>query len=281
MSMSCRGRPGTLCGAKFCLWCVYANRTFALQDGHIDLIYSGRCMKIPKAVKIMGPNASRLELSAVAHEHAFECRSRCPAHNTPGKSSLYPTEDIEKSEWIVAWHAMKTIEKALSFLRTNVSVVTRDAVLECPEVAKMFEERATIVRDRLQARPQDSASLHVPEISADSDIEEPMQPIVIDDDDDYSEEDDDDVWVLGQGRPRHQVQGPLQPAAPAAHRVHSLRPLPPPSPPLTHKQDLPFADAIDFVMAACQVNRRAAIDALDMHGASPEAAVMWLLQGWQ
>lgn len=240
-------------------------------------------MKVPQAVKIMGPNASRLELDAVAHEHAFECRSRCPAPKTPGNSSLYPTENVESSEWIVAWHAMKTIEKALSFLRANVSAVTRDAVLECPEVVRMFEERATIVRDRLRARPQDSASLQVPEISADSDIEEPMQPIIVDDDDfEEDDDEDEDVFVLGHGRPRPQVQGPPQPAAlefrlNPAHQVHSLRP-PQPSPPLTHKQDLRFEDAIDFVMAACQVNRRAALDALDMHAGSPEAAVMWLLQ---
>ena len=192
----------------------------------IYLIYSDRCMKVPHVVKIMGPNASRQDLDAVAHEHAFECPSRCPTEKTPGKSSLYPTESMEKSEWIGAWHAMKTIEKALSFLRTNVSAVTRDAVLEDPHVQRLFDEQSSIVRDRLRLFPDNSASLHVPEISADSDVE---QPIRIDDDDD-EEDDDEDVFVL----PRPQVQRPPQPAAPAAHQVHCLRPQPP-SPPLTHK----------------------------------------------
>lgn len=156
MSMACKGRPGLFCKVKFCLWCVCTHCKFML---FISL--SRRCMKIPQELKVMGlnPNASSHDLDNVAHEHAFACTSRCPARKTPGNSCLFPTEDMESSEWIVAWHAMKTIEKAMSFLRTHVAAGARDAVMKNPEVARMFHDAATIVRDRLQARPQDSASL--------------------------------------------------------------------------------------------------------------------------
>jgi hypothetical protein len=215
-------------------------------------------MKVPKAVKIMGPNSSRQDLDHAAHEHVFECRSRCPSHKTPGDSALFPTEHEDSSEWIVAWHAMKSIEKAMSFLRTNISAVTRDAVMKNPEVAKMFDDAATIVRDRLKARPQDSASLQVPGLSTESDVEEPSHPIVIHDDD-FDEEDDDeeDVFFLGHGRPR-----PQQLDFPPAQRVAHQR--------------VSFDEEVQFVMDATGCNRRAAIDALHTHTTADEA-ILWLL----
>lgn len=215
----------------------------------------------------MGPISSRRDLDHAAHEHVFECRSRCPTLKTPGNSSLFPTEHADSSEWIVAWHAMKTIEKAMSFLRANVSAATRDAVMKNPEVAKMFEDAATIVRDRLKARPQDSASLQVPGLITDSDVEEPCQPILISDDD-YDEEDDDedDVFVLGHGRPRpHQLD--LPPAQRAAHL--------PPAQRVAH-QRVNFDKEVLFVMDATGCNRRAAIDALKAFNTAEEA-ILWLL----
>jgi hypothetical protein len=214
-------------------------------------------MKVPQAVKILGPNSSRQDLDHAAHEHVFECRSRCPSRKTPGNSALFPTEHEDSSEWIVAWHAMKSIEKAMSFLRTNISAVTRDAVMKNPEVAKMFDNAATIVRDRLKARPQDSASLRVPGLSTESD-EEPSQPILIDDDDfDEDHDDEEDVFVLGHGRPR-----PHQLDVPAAQRVALER--------------VTFDEKVQFVMDATGCNRRAAIDALHMHHTADEA-ILWLL----
>ena len=235
---------------------------------------SRRCMKIPLAVKIMGPNSSPQDLDHAAHEHVFECSSRCPTLKTPGNSSLFPTEHAESSEWIVAWHAMKNIEKALAFLRANVSAVTRDAVMKCPEVATMFADAATIVRDRLKARPQDAASLEVPGLSTDSDVEEPYQPILIDDQDyDFAEEEDDedDVFVLRNGRPQ-----PVPPALPAhlppAQRaaVH----VPPAQRAAQPRVD--FDEEVQFVMDAASCNRRAAVDALQAFNTAHEA-ILWLL----
>ncbi len=238
MSMTCKGRPGVMCNVKFCLW----------------------CLKIPQEVKIMGPNSNSKDLDGAAHEHAFQCRSRCPARMTPGNSSLFPTEDSESSEWIVAWHAMKTIEKAISFLRANVSRGTRDAVMKNPEVAKMFHDAATIVRDRLKARPQDCASLQVPELSTDSDAEESSQPINVIDDDDYDfdeEEEDDGIFVLGQRRP-------------AQHAAHL-----PPAQRVAHNR-VNFPEEVQFVMDATGCNRRAEIDALQAHNTA-DGAILWLL----
>lgn len=223
-------------------------------------------MKIPQAVKIMGPNSSRQDLDHAAHEHVFQCRSRCPAPKTPGNSSLFPTEHVDSSAWIVAWHATKTIEKALSFLRVNVSAGTRDAVMKTPEVAKMFDDAVTIVRDRLKARPQDSASLQVPGLSTDSDVEETHQPILIDDNDydvDEEDDDDDDVFVIRYGQPQpHQLDRlPVQRAAyvpPARQRVN-------------------YDEEVQFVVDATGCNRRAAIDALQAHNTADEA-ILWLLK---
>ena len=91
-------------------------------------------MKTPPEVKLMvlNPETSSHDLDGAAHEHAFVCRSRCPARKTPGKSSLFPTENNESSEWIVAWHAMKTIEKAMSINDQPVVVdfrVHKDAMV--------------------------------------------------------------------------------------------------------------------------------------------------------
>ena len=224
-------------------------------------------MKIPQAVKIMGPNADRRDLDHVAHEHAFECRSKCPPHKTPGNSALFPTEHEDSSEWIVAWHAMKNIEKALDFLRRNVAAVTRDAVMKSPEVRKLFADAATIVQDRLKTRPQDAISLQVPPLSTDSDIEEPAQPIVIDDDDyDFEEDEEDDIFVLGNGRPRN-VPPALPPALPAAL---------PPAPPRAAPRRVDFDEEVEFVMTATNCNRRAAIDALQAFNTADEA-ILWLL----
>jgi hypothetical protein len=225
-------------------------------------------MKIPQELKIMGlnPASSPQDLDGAAHEHAFVCPSRCPPRKTPGNSSLFPTENVESSEWIVAWHAMKTIEKALSFLRTHVAAGTRDAVMKDPKVAKLFHDAATIVRDRLKARPQDSASLKVPHLSVDSDVE--GGPILIDDDvNDYDfEEEDSDagdgIFVLGHGRPRPHELG-LPPAQRAAH----------PPPP----QQVDFTESVQFIMEATGCNRRAAIDALMAHDTA-EDAIVWLLK---
>lgn len=215
-------------------------------------------MKVPQAVKIMGPQSRCKDLDTAAHNHAFECRSRCPKHKTPGNSCLFPTEHEDSSEWIVAWHAMKTIEKAMYFLRTYVSVVTRNAVMKNPDVAKMFEDAATIVRDRLKVRPQDSASLQVPGLNTDSDVEEPSQPILIDDDyEDEEDDDEDEIFVLGHGRPRfNQLDFP--PAQRVAH------------------QRVTFDEEVQFVVDATGCNRRAAIDALHTHRTADDA-ILWLL----
>ena len=211
----------------------------------------------------MGPNANRRELDHVAHEHAFECRSRCPPLKTPGKSALFPTEHQDSSEWIIAWHSMKTIQKALAFLRGNVSAVTRDAVMKSPEVEKLFADAATIVADRLNARPQDAASLQVPGLSTDSDIEESAQLILIDDDDyDFEEDEEDDIFVLGNGRPRN-----VPPALPPAL---------PPAPPRAAPRRVDFDEEVEFVMTATNCNRRAAIDALQAFNTADEA-ILWLL----
>jgi hypothetical protein len=217
----------------------------------------------------LNPTSSNQDLDGAAHEHAFECPSRCPPRKTPGNSSLFPTEHIDSSEWIVAWHAMKTIEKAMSFLRTHVAAGTRDVVMKDPKVVEMFRDAATIVRDRLLARPQDSASLEVPSLCTDSDFEEAIEPYVIDDDDinnyDVDEEDDDGIFVLGHGRPR-----PDQLDLPLAQRA--ARPPPPPPPP----QQVDFAQSVQFVVEATGCNRRAAIDALMAHNTADDA-ILWLL----
>ena len=265
MSKACKGRPGLLCKVKFCLWCVCTYRQFM---PFISL--SRRCMKTPPEVKLMvlNPETSSHDLDGAAHEHAFVCRSRCPARKTPGKSSLFPTENNESSEWIVAWHAMKTIEKAMSFLRTHVAAGTRDVVMKDPKVAKMFHDAATIVRDRLKARPQDSASLEVPNLCTDSDVEEPTEPtepILIGDDDinEYNLEDNsdsEDIFVAGNMRPRpHPV---LPPAQRAAH-----------GPPA---QQVTFDEEVLFIMEATGCNRRAAIDTLTAHNTAHEA-ILWIL----
>ena len=214
-------------------------------------------MKIPKAVKIMGPHASREALDGINHEHAFECRSRCPARKTPGNSALYPTENMESSEWIVAWHAMKTIEKAMSFLHAYVPAGTRHAVMTNLEVVKLFDDAATIIRDRLRSRPQDSASLQVPSLSIDSDDEDPSQPVIVDDDD-LDEDSDDDMFVQGHVRPR-----PHQHNLPPAQRV-------------AHDAQIDFDEQVQFVMEATGCNRRAAIDALHTHRTA-HGAILWLL----
>ncbi len=207
------------------------------------------------------PNASTQDIDGAAHEHAFVCRSRCPERKTPGNSSLFPTENIESSEWIVAWHAMKNIQKALCFLRTHVPAGTRDAVMRDPNVVKMFDDAATIVRDRLQARPQDCASLEVPNLCIDSDDEEPGKQIVTSDDeaDSYS---DDDI-VAGNMRPRpHQLDLPL------AQRAAHVAP--------AQQVTATFAEEVQFIVDATGCNRRAAIDTLTAHNNAHEA-ILWLL----
>jgi hypothetical protein len=229
-------------------------------------------MKIPPEVKLMvlNPETSPHDLIGAAHEHAFVCRSRCPARKTPGKSSLFPTENPQSSsDWIVAWHAMKTIQKAMSFLRTHVAAGTRHVVMKDPKVEKMFHDAAAIVRDRLKARPQDSVSLEVPNLCTDSDVEEPtelIEPVLIGDDDvnDYNfEEEDsdpDDIFVAGNMRPRPHPD--LPPAQRAAH-VHPA-------------EQVTFDEEVLFIMEATGCNRRAAIDTLMAHNTAHEA-ILWIL----
>ena len=213
----------------------------------------------------LNPNASSQDLDNAAHEHAFVCPSRCPARKTPGNSCLFPTEDMESSEWIVAWHAMKAIEKAMSFLRTHVAAGARDAVMKVPEVARMFDDAATIVRDRLQARPQDSASLEVPnlcDICTDSDVEEEGSGPIIISDDEADSDDDDEIFIARNMRPRPPPHLDLPPAQRAAH-VHPA-------------QQATFDEEVLFLMEATGCNRRAAIDTLTAHNTAHEA-ILWIL----
>jgi hypothetical protein len=112
---------------------------------------------------------------------------------------------------------MKTIKKAMSFLRTHVAAGTRDAVMKDPEVARMFHDAATIVRDRLQARPQDSASLVVPNLCNHTDVEEEGSGPIIISDDESDSDGDDEIFVARNMRPRPHLD--LPPAQRAAH-VH-------------------------------------------------------------
>ena len=122
--------------------------------------------------------------------------------------------------------------------------------------------------DRLKARPQDSASLEVPNLCTDSDVEEPTEPtepILIGDDDinEYNLEDNsdsEDIFVAGNMRPRpHPV---LPPAQRAAH-----------GPPA---QQVTFDEEVLFIMEATGCNRRAAIDTLTAHNTAHEA-ILWIL----
>ncbi len=155
---------------------------------------------------------------------------------------------------------MKTIEKAMSFLRTHVAAGTRDAVMKDPKVAKMFHDAATIVQDRLRARPQDSASLEAPSLCTDSDVEEISGPFIVSDDEADSDG-EHEIFVAGNMRPRPYQQN-LPPAQRVAHDAHEPM--------------IDFDEQVQFVMEATGCNRRAAIDALHTHRTA-HGAILWLL----
>jgi hypothetical protein len=193
---------------------------------------------------------------------------------------LYPTEDkfAENSEWIVAWHHLQTIKQSLKFLREMVAPNTASAVMAQTDIAKMFDCAADFIRDRLKKFPQDRRLLRLPalklddsrfnsvDVSSSSDSDYLPLPAGrmrvrvphAGDDSDDDDDDDDDVHVIGHPRPR-----PLAP---------------PPGPEERPQLWQRFEDVVQFVMDSCNVNRRAATDALFAHDRNPEAAIGYLLQ---
>ena len=258
MSMKCGGRAGVFCQAHFCLW----------------------CLRVPKLVSVLGPNSTAQDRDGACHRHVFACPLAPPASSTPGNSRLFPTEDksAQNSEWIVAWHHLQTIQKALKFLREMVAVNTASAVMAATDVAKMFADAADFIRDRLKKFPQDRRLLRLPALTLDDSrfdsVEVPFD-VSSSSDSDYlpalpagrmrmrvprpgdDSDDDDDVHVIGNPRPR-----PLTPPPALQERVQLLQ---------------RFEDNVQFVMDACNVNRRAATDALFAHERDPGAAIAFLL----
>lgn len=242
MSMKCRGRPGIICQATFCLW----------------------CLRVPNSVKLLGPNASAQDRGHACHRHIFDCPMAPPASSVPGKSCLYPTEDMEKSEWIVAWHHLQSIHKALKFLREFVPPNTAAAVMADPGVAKNFADAADCVYDRVKQFPQDGNLLTVPTMTLDLDTNEKFQ---VEDDD--SSSDEDFIIAPPRVRPAGQPRGPVAFPPPAAR-----------SPPPERRPQLwnRFELDVEFIMEACNCNRRQATDALFANNRDPQQAVAYLLE---
>jgi hypothetical protein len=254
MAMKCGGRPGVFCQAHFCLW----------------------CLRVPRLVSVLGPNSTLQDRDGACHRHVFACPLAPLASSTPGKSRLYPTEDAENSEWIIAWHHLQNIKKALRFLREMVSPNTASAVMAATDVAKMFADAGDFIRDRLTKFPEDRLLLRLPELKLDdyrfNSFEVPFDVSSSSDSDDLPAGrlhmrvprgvgDDDDAGVLGHVRPR-----PNQLDLPPAQRAVHLPPA----------QHVNFAEEVQFVVEATGCSRRAAIDAL-MAQDTAEDAIVWLL----
>jgi hypothetical protein len=164
---------------------------------------------------------------------------------------LFPTECSENSEWIVAWHHLQSINKALQFLREFVAPNTAAAVMTSTDIAKKVADAADVVQERLKKFPQDRCLLKLPELHLDS--HDRVDADGESDNSDQSSEDGDEVFVIGRPRPR---------------------PVPAERPELWQH----FEGVVQFVMDSCAVNRRAATDALFAHNRNPERAIAFLLQ---
>jgi hypothetical protein len=263
MAMKCRGRAGVICQAHFCLW----------------------CLRVPKLVSVLGPHSTEQDRDGACHRHVFACPLAPPGSSTPGSSRLFPTEDptSENSEWIVAWHHLQTIKTALKFLREMVQPNTAAAVMAAPEVSKLFADAAEFIQDRLKKRPVDRRLLVLPALKLDDPRFDSVHHGSVDvpssdsSDSDYvpalpagrmrmrvprgvrddSDDDDDDVHVIGNPHPRPQTPPPALEA-----RAHLFQ---------------RFEDNVKFVMDSCDVNRRAATDALFAHERDPAKAIDFLL----
>jgi hypothetical protein len=224
MAMTCTGRDGVICHADFCLW----------------------CMKVPNQVKILQiQQASKKDLHNACVRHVFECPEK--SRKTPGAGPLFPTENPENSDWIVCWHNLRSIRLALHFLRSYVLPCTRSAVMELPEVSKLFQCATEVVKDRLKKCPQDAESLILPSISIDSDDGDgPVYRNHIDSDD----EGDEHLVFGNAGERRPRVIDPPQ----------------------------DFHANINFIMESCNVNRRAATDALLFYDNDARLAILHLLR---
>lgn len=259
MSMKCSGRPGVLCQACFCLW----------------------CLRVPNTVRLLGPNATARERSDACHSHIFHCPMAPPGSGTPGKSRLFPTEHEDSSDWIIAWHQLKTIEKALKFLRDFVAPNIASAVMAAPDIAMKFAGATACVEDRLKKFPQDSALLQLPRLMH-PDLQERVERFEVEDDSD----DSSDVDFIPAGRMRMQLPAPVD----QRHDVDDDddnddendfeigRPRPRPPPAERHEIWQRFEGMVQFVMDSCAVNRRAATDALFSNDRNPVRAIEFLLQ---
>jgi len=262
MAMKCRGRAGVICQAHFCLW----------------------CLRVPKLVSVLGPHSTEQDRDGACHRHVFACPLAPPGSSTPGNSRLFPTEDptAENSEWIVAWHHLQTIKKALKFLREMVQPNTAAAVMAAPEVIKSFADAAEFIQDRLKKRPVDRRLLVLPALTLDDsrfDSVHGLGGLVDVSSSDSS--DSDYVPALPAGRMRMRVPRGVGDDSDDDDDVHVIgnpRPRTPP-PALEERAQLfqRFEDNVQFVMDACNVNRRAATDALFAHERDPAKAIDFLL----
>jgi hypothetical protein len=240
MSMKCKGRPGVICHAHFCLW----------------------CLSVPDLVKLLGPNASDVDRNAACHRHVFVCPLAPPAHSLPGKSVLFPTEDQEHSEWISAWNSLQAINKALKFLREFVAPNTAAGVMADKTVSKIFADAADVVTCRLKKFPQDCRLLKLPSMKLELDLNERHQRIDVYNVSD-TESSDDDYIPLPAGRQRMRLDSPPPAIRPPADRAPAWN---------------LFNQNVQFIMDACNCNRRQATDALFANNRDPQKAIEALLE---
>jgi hypothetical protein len=239
MVMNCKGRDGVFCNAVFCLW----------------------CLRVPTVVKLLGPNATSKEKDAACHRHVFQCPVAPLSADTPNNSRLFPDRNSEGSEFQAAWHSLKAITKSLAFLRDFVSANTAAAAMAAPDVKKMFADAADNVREYLTKHPENNSFLKLPALSLDAEIHSTINARVQVESSDSSDSSDSDFFIAGLGRHRIRVRPP---------------PARSPSPP---QRGARFDDDVQFIMDACNVNRRQATDALYSHGGRPQDAIDFFFRG--
>lgn len=242
MAMTCKGRPGVICSAHFCLW----------------------CMRVPQEVQLLGPNASDEDMGNACHRHVFQCPLAPHEPLLPNPSRLFPTKDEEDIDWIVAWHRLHAINKALKFLREFVAPNTAAAVFNSKDILQMFEEAADVVRALLKKAPADCRLLQLPVLKLDPDMGDQEEMLELSDSSNESSEDD---YVF-------------RPQLPVIPRMRvPPRAIAPP------RADLPqeriwdhFQLNVQFIMDACNCNRRQATDALFANDRDPLQAIEYLLR---
>jgi hypothetical protein len=237
----------------------------------------GADLKLGWIVKTIERSQAQRRLD-ITHSHIWNCPVAAVSSCTPGKSRLFPCGVEDDSSWIVAWHAVKSMEKALTFIRSQYvpSTITKKAEVKSPEFVKMYNDAAEVVKDHLKRSPEDHHSLRMPALDSDSDHDSddevlPMSPgrmrmrVPSPADDGDDDESSDDDYVVGFARPR----SPLP--------VHRPEPRVPRVPPPEQAWGQ-FENMVQFVMDSCAVNRRAATDALFANDRNPALAIEFLLQ---